>query len=114
MIGRMIFGVILSLVPVLAAADGDLVARRVEVTDWKAVFGRVEARDRVPARSRLGGTLVEVQIAEGSRVFAGQQVARVVDEKLALQLDAIDALLRSLGSQLENAEAELARGENLL
>ncbi|MFN6008474.1 MAG: hypothetical protein ACK47S_21250, partial [Paracoccaceae bacterium] len=29
------------------------------LTDWKAVYGTVEARDRIPARARIGGTLVE-------------------------------------------------------
>lgn len=27
------------------------------MTEWKAVYGRIEARDRVPARARIGGTL---------------------------------------------------------
>ena len=110
----MIVGTLLAFVPAIASAEDTHTAERVELTDWKAVFGRIEARDRIPARSRLGGTLVEVQVVEGSRVKAGQQLARVVDEKIALQLGAIDASLQSLTSQLENAEAELARGENLL
>ena len=114
MIRLLLLCTLLASVPVHSNAEENVVARRVELTDWKAVFGRVEARDRIPARSRLGGTLVEIQIAEGSKVTAGQQIARVVDEKLALQLGAIDASLQSLTSQLENAEAELVRGENLL
>ncbi|TRD15889.1 efflux RND transporter periplasmic adaptor subunit [Palleronia caenipelagi] len=106
---------LLAFLPVLsAAADDAATARQVEITDWKAVFGRIVARDRVPARSRLGGTLIEIQVFEGSQVTAGQQIARVVDEKIALQLNAIDASLASLRAQLANAEAELARGENLL
>ena len=31
-----------------------------DVTEWKAVYARIEARDRIPARARLGGTLVEL------------------------------------------------------
>ena len=42
------------------------------VTDWKAVYGTVEARDRIPARARLGGTLVELSVVEGDMVTAGQ------------------------------------------
>ncbi|MEY8841163.1 biotin/lipoyl-binding protein, partial [Cribrihabitans sp. XS_ASV171] len=78
----------------LSAQEGGR-AERVELTEWKAVFGRIEARDRVPARTRLGGTLVEVSVAEGSEVTEGEQIASVRDEKLALQLGAIDAQLSS-------------------
>lgn len=84
------------------------------ITEWKAVFGRIEARDRIPARARLGGTLVSVEIAEGTRVEKGQVIAAVVDEKLSLQLGAIDAQLSAYEAQLENAQTELTRGENLL
>jgi len=28
----------------------------VTVTEWKAVYGTVEARDRIQARARIGGT----------------------------------------------------------
>lgn len=66
-----------------------------EVTDWKAVYSRIEARDRVPARARIGGTLaevlvVEVLVVEGDQVVEGQVLARIVDEKLGLQLSAIN------------------------
>ncbi len=100
--------------PLTLSAQEGAQAERVELTEWKAVFGRIEARDRVPARTRLGGTLTEVAVAEGSEVMRGEQIASVRDEKLALQLGAVDAQLSSLTAQLENAKTELARGENLL
>lgn len=84
------------------------------VTEWKAVYARVEARDTVAARARLGGTLAEISVAEGDSVAAGQPIARIVDEKIGYQLGAIDAQLRALDSQLGNAETELRRGEELL
>ncbi|SDK48106.1 efflux RND transporter periplasmic adaptor subunit [Aliiruegeria lutimaris] len=111
---RYFLPLIAALLPLGAMAEGAQQVRSVELTEWKAVFGRIEARDRVPARSRLGGTLLEVGVAEGSKVEEGQQIATVQDEKLALQLGAIDATLDSLRSQLENAMAELKRGESLL
>lgn len=86
----------------------------VEVTEWKAVFGRVEARDRLPARARLGGTLVELSVKEGDLVKAGDRLGLIVDDKLVFQLSAIDAQKASLQAQLANAEAELKRGEDLL
>ncbi|MFZ2102029.1 MAG: efflux RND transporter periplasmic adaptor subunit [Oricola sp.] len=84
------------------------------VTDWKAVYARIEARDRIPARARLGGTLVELNVIEGDTVEAGQPLARIVDEKLDFQLNALDAQLQALESQLQNAQSELTRGEELL
>jgi RND family efflux transporter MFP subunit len=111
---RLIFLLLLALAPALVNAEETTTVQKLQLTDWKAVFGRIEARDRIPARSRLGGTLVQVDVVEGSRVMPGQVIARVVDEKLSLQLSAIDATLQSLGSQLENAESEVTRGESLL
>lgn len=84
------------------------------VTDWKAVYGTVEARDRIPARARLGGTLVGLSVAEGDEVAAGEVLARIVDDKLDFQLDALAAQRTALAAQLTNAAADLARGEELL
>jgi RND family efflux transporter MFP subunit len=106
-------GVMLGLGAAAAGAE-TLVLAPVAVTEWKAVFGRVEARDRLPARARLGGTLVDLTVKEGDRVAAGDVLGRIVDDKLAFRLSAVDAQLESLAAQLANAEAELARGEDLL
>lgn len=86
----------------------------VPVTDWKAVYGTVEARDRIPARARLGGTLVALSVAEGDLVEAGQELARIVDDKLDFQLLALAAQRESAAAQLANAEIDLKRGEDLL
>lgn len=86
----------------------------VTITEWKAVYGRIEARDRVPARARIGGTLVRLSVVEGDAVAAGQDLAQIVDEKLDFQMRAIDAQLQGLESQLANARTELERGEELL
>ena len=94
------------------AADRDVTPR--DVVEWKAVFGRVEARDTIPARSRIGGTLVSVDVSEGSDVTPGQVIATIYDAKLDLQLQSITAQIGALMSQLENAQTELTRGEDLL
>lgn len=108
----------LMLALALAAGAGQaeqrLTLTPLEVTEWKAVHGRIEARSRLPARARIGGTLVELSVAEGDSVTAGDPLGRVVDEKIAFRLRAIDAQLQALGSQLDNATAELTRGEELL
>ena len=84
------------------------------VTEWKAVFGQVQSRDEVPARARIGGTIAELEVEEGDSVRAGERIATVTDEKIAFQVAALDARLRALQSQLENAEAELARAQTLV
>lgn len=97
-----------------AGAEHSIVVQNQQITEWKSVFGRVEARDRVPARSRLGGTLVSLAVQEGAQVTSGQVLAVVDDEKLRIQLEAIDAQMQALSARLSNAETELKRGEDLL
>ncbi|ATX67293.1 efflux RND transporter periplasmic adaptor subunit [Roseinatronobacter bogoriensis] len=86
----------------------------VPVTEWKAIYGRVEAQNLIPARARIGGTLVSLSVSEGDLVTAGQILGEIVDEKLDFQISALDAQLQATGSQLGNAESELVRGEELL
>ena len=100
--------------PVTALNAEPLTLAPVAVTEWKAVYGRIEARDRIPARARLGGTLVALNVVEGDLVTAGQVLAQIVDEKLAFQLSAFGAQVASVQAQLVNATAELKRGEDLL
>lgn len=107
------FLAMLALLVALPVAAAELVVAPVEITEWKAIHGQVETRDRVPARARIGGTLVELQVTEGDRVEAGQQIARVEDDKLTFQLRAIDAQLSSLETQLQTATTDLDRGEAL-
>lgn len=98
-------------VPAWAA---DMTLQPVDVVETKALFGRIESRFVVPARSRIGGTIAALDVTEGDTVTAGQVIARVVDEKLELQLAAAEARLSAARSELENAQTELARSEALL
>ncbi|WP_412174973.1 efflux RND transporter periplasmic adaptor subunit [Albidovulum sediminicola] len=84
------------------------------VTEWKPVYGRVEAKETVPARARIGGTVIELTVSEGDLVEAGQEIARVHDDKISFQIAALDAQIAALQAQLDTAEAELKRGEALL
>lgn len=97
--------------PALAA---EITLTPVEVIETKALFGQIESRFVVPARSRIGGTVTALDISEGDTVEAGQVIARIVDEKLDLQLAAADARLAAAKSELENAQTELTRSEALL
>ena len=97
-----------------SAVAGTLVVQPVVVPEWKAVYGRVEARDSLAARARVGGTLVSLNVSEGDMVKAGQRIAVVRDDKISFQISALDAQLKALGAQLQNAEADLARGQTLV
>ena len=107
----LLIALLLAATPTLADT---LVLAPQEVPDWKAVYGRVEARDRIPARARIGGTVVELLVAEGDQVAEGQRIAVVRDDKIAFQTAALEAQLRALEAQLVRAEAELARGRELV
>lgn len=103
---------IIAPVAALSAEALRLTAR--EVPEWKAVYGRVEARNLVPARARISGTLAELLVSEGDEITAGARIAMVQDDKIGFEIAAIDAELRALDAQLTRAEAELARGRSLV
>lgn len=112
-IARCIAGLALTVLPVPAFAD-EVVAVSQTILETKAVFGQVESRNIVPARARIGGTIRSIAVEEGSAVDEGQVLALVVDDKIALQLDAADAEIDAIRSQLDNARTELTRAEQLL
>jgi RND family efflux transporter MFP subunit len=104
-------GALLACSPAVA---GTLTLAPTMVTEWKAVYGRVESRDTVPARARIGGVIVDLAVTEGELVKAGQKIATVQDDKIAFQIAALDAQLRALKAQMETAQSELTRGQALV
>ena len=109
----MIFGLAVSGLA-LPALSAEFVLSPVTVDETKALYGRVESRFVVPARSRIGGTLTQLDVSEGSAAETGQVIARIVDPKLESQLAAAEARIAAARSQLANAETELTRNEALL
>lgn len=104
---------VLTVTP-LASIAADLVLKPVDVVETKALFGKIESRFVVPSRSRIGGTLVQLDVSEGSLVTEGQAIGKITDEKLELQFEAASARIRAAQSQLNNAQTELTRNEELL
>jgi RND family efflux transporter MFP subunit len=96
-----------------AGAQEGFAVRVAPLADQKAVFATVESLDVVPARARIGGTAGRLAVKAGDRVEAGQVLAVVADQKLLLQLGALDAQLAGLRSSLEQARADLTRAETL-
>jgi RND family efflux transporter MFP subunit len=97
-----------------AFAQESIVVTPKAVADEKAVYATVESANVVPARSRIGGTVAELLVQEGARVERGQVIASVGDEKIALQIKALDAQIAGLDAQLAQARTDLSRAESLL
>lgn len=104
----------LSLLSTSSFAAETLRLDPVRIPEWKAVYGRVEARDSVSARARIGGTVVDLKVTEGDDVKAGDVIAVVRDDKIDFQIAAIEAQLLGLRASMENAQSELTRGEELI
>ncbi len=97
----------------IAAAESLTVAVRT-VADEKAVFATVESISVVPARGRIGGTIVQLDIREGDAVTRGQAIATIGDEKLALQMKSLDAQIDALQAQSNQAQIDFTRTEGLV
>jgi RND family efflux transporter MFP subunit len=84
-----------------------------QIDDFKSVYARVESKDRVEARVRTGGTVAELKVDEGAHVEPGEVLAVVVDPKIALQIEALDARIAALQSRLETATSDYERAQQL-
>ena len=60
------------------------------IDDLKAVIATVEPVHQLVARARIGGTVTALKIKEGDVVVAGAEIALVADQKLFLQMQALD------------------------
>ncbi len=98
--------------PVAFAETLDVAEQR--VADEKAVFATVESISVVPARSRIGGTVVQLKVREGDKVAAGQAVAVIGDDKLGLQMKSLDAQIEALQAQANQAQIDFSRTEGLV
>lgn len=83
------------------------------VRDEKAVFATVESANVVPARARIGGTVVRLAVKYGDEVTQGQSIATIGDDKLMLQTRSLDAQMAGLQAQMAQAEVDLERTQNL-
>jgi RND family efflux transporter MFP subunit len=109
----LVLGVVLGAAPALAQPADFTVTSR-SIADQKAVFATVEAAHVVPARARIGGTLISFLVEDGDQVQAGQQIAMVADPTLAQQLAAADADTVAARAQLAQANIDFARAQILV
>jgi RND family efflux transporter MFP subunit len=111
--GGIVVAAVLALFAQRALAQDTFVVAPKTLADEKAVFATVESANVVPARARIGGTVVELAVKEGNSVKQGQVVATVGDEKLALQMKSLDAQISGLEAQFAQAQTDLTRAEDL-
>lgn len=102
-----------ALLPAAFAAEPGHPVARVDVDDRKAVIATVETLREVAARARIGGTVGQLLVREGDRIAAGGRIALVVDEKLALQVQAVDARIQAQQAQRDQARIDFDRAEDL-
>jgi len=113
MSSRIVIAAALALLAQRALAQDTFVVAPKMVADEKAVFATVESANVVPARARIGGTMVALAVKEGDGVTRGQVIATVGDEKLALQMKSLDAQISGLDAQFAQAQTDLTRAEDL-
>lgn len=93
---------------------GEATLRLSPVDDLKAVVASVEPARQLVARARIGGTITTLKIKEGDTVAAGAEIASVADQKLFLQMQALDQRIRSQQAQRDKARTDFERAQELL
>jgi RND family efflux transporter MFP subunit len=86
----------------------------VMVADEKAVFATVQSANVVPARARIGGTIVELKVRQGDHVEQGQVIATISDKKLGFQASSYGAQVAAAQAQLAQAKTDLDRAQRLM
>lgn len=95
-----------------AVAEDATVTRR-SVEDRKAVIATVEPVHELVARARIGGTITTLSVKEGDRVAAGDRIALVVDQKLALQMQALQSRIQAQQAERDQAQIDFSRASEL-
>lgn len=96
------------------AYAGDFTVKTEATADLKAVFATVETTDQVGARARIGGTIISLSVREGDMVEAGQEIALIGDDKLAIQIKTIDAQISGIEATRSKALNDYKRAEKLV
>lgn len=96
-----------------APLTGRLTVRAQTVADLKPVPATLTTRDMADARARISGVLVALVVKEGDQVRQGQLIARVKDDRLALQTGVFDAQVAATAAEAARAQADLGRTRDL-
>jgi membrane fusion protein, multidrug efflux system len=85
-----------------------------EITEWDDFTGRVEAKDTIEIRPRVGGYLAAVHFDEGKPVTKGQLLFSIDDREYRAAVETAAANVARAQSRSEVAAGELARSNKLL
>ncbi|HEX5378889.1 MAG TPA: efflux RND transporter periplasmic adaptor subunit [Phenylobacterium sp.] len=96
-----------------APSAGRLTVQPRVIADLKPVPGTLTTRDMAEARARISGVLVSLAVKEGDMVRQGQLIARVKDDRLAMETGAFDAQAAAAAAEAARARADLARTRTL-
>ena len=96
------------------SSAAEFAVRTKSIEDRKAVIATVEPVHQIVARARIGGTITALKIKEGDEVAAGVEVALIADQKLFLQMQALDQRIKSQQAQRDKAKADFDRAQELL
>ena len=105
--------VLVSLLAGGGSHAGEFKVDFVRIEDRKAVLATVEPVKMLVARARIGGTLVTLKAHEGANAEAGEPLAVIADEKLALQIRGLDSRIQSQDAQREKAVLDFNRIDEL-
>ncbi len=83
------------------------------VDDRKAVIATVEPVHELLARARIGGTIATLTVKEGDRVAAGDRIALVADQKLVLQMQALQSRIQAQQAERDQAQTDFDRAQEL-
>ncbi|NDA46642.1 MAG: efflux RND transporter periplasmic adaptor subunit [Alphaproteobacteria bacterium] len=84
-----------------------------DIVDTKAVMASVEPLYQLVARARIGGVLTSFRVQEGDQIAAGEKIGLVVDQKIALQMQALSLRMRSQQAIRDQARLDFERIQEL-
>lgn len=85
-----------------------------QIVEDDEFVGRFEASDSVDVRARVGGYLEEVHFVDGSLVEAGQLLFTIDQRPFRLAVEEAESQAAIARTQLEFAQAQLTRAEELV
>lgn len=84
------------------------------ITEWYEFTGRFEATEAVEVRARVSGYVAEVGFEDGQIVEQGQMLFVIDRRPYQAAVEQLQAQLASAGAQVDLADAELKRAEQLV
>lgn len=107
-------GVFLVLNACLSAVfAAEQTVRQRTVGDRKAVIATVEPIRQLLARARIGGTITSLTVKEGNWVNASDRIAVIADQKLLLQMQALQSRIQAQQANRDQAQIDFGRVKQL-